>query len=179
MNDGIDIRTNLPALKAHLNRISADFEQKVMRQATSAAAVSFRGAVKAKAPVLAAPRKGRVAGTLKRAIYVKRSRDRSSGREHYYLGVRKGRSAQKSGRDAFYWYFLEAGWIPRGRGKKLKGGERSRALQRKRLLAGGAQKIERPFIKPGFESGKGAALKAFYARAEKAIAKYSTEQTPR
>jgi HK97 gp10 family phage protein len=182
--DGIEIKTNLPALKQQLAKFNLEFEQKVMRQATASAIGVFRRRVKALAPVLKERRKKRMAGTLQRAIYIKRSRDRSSGREHYFLGVRGGRKTKKNEPAAFhflafYWRWLEAGWYPRGRGRKLRGGDRSRALQRERNAARGAQKRKFPFIKPGFESGKGAALKAFYRRAETAIRKFSAEKTPR
>lgn len=179
MTDGVTIKTNLPQLKAHLARIGKEFEAKAVRQATYAAAAIFRREVQARAPVLKQATKQRVPGTLRRAIYIKRSRDRTSGREHYFVGVRQGAKAAKKGRDAFYWRFLETGWTPRGPGQRLKGGVRSRALQLSRSRAAGGKVVRYPFIAPAYNSSKEQALQAFYTRADKAVAKFSSERTPK
>jgi hypothetical protein len=93
--------------------------------------------------------------------------------ERYVVGARSGRKAGAKGRDAFYWRFLEGGWIPRGQGQRLRGGTRRRALERERLLKGGARRVAYPFLAPAFASGQGAAVAAFYAKIEQRIARES------
>lgn len=178
MSDGVEIRSNLPELRAHLSKIANDLEKKVIRQATAASAAVFRKYVRKSAPVLRQSTKWRTSGTLKKAIYITRSKHREDGLEHYYLNVRKGSKAAAKNQDAFYWVFLEHGWIPRGPGKALRGGKRSKALQRERNLKAGATKVQFPFIKPGFDAGKEEALDAFFTRAMKGIEKYRSEKTP-
>lgn len=175
----IDIKTNLPNLEAHIKRLGAEFGKKVARPALSAATSVLARYVRSLAPVLKPEnqRKGRVAGLLKRSIYSKRSKESTSGREHYFIGVRQGKKAEKKNRNAFYWRFLEGGWMPRGPGKKLTGGNRSRALQRRRAIAGGAQKVSYPFIQPAFIAGKEKALARFYAVSDRIIRKQSEERT--
>src|SRR5262245_17861771 len=177
MADGVEVIFNLRDFKAELDKFKVDFQAKTIRSATNAAAQVFKRAVIEKAPILLGfqnPR--RVPGTLKRAIYVKRTRDSRPGKEHYLISFRKGKKATK-GRDAFYGAFLEAGWIPRGPGKKIKGGNRSRALQRKRLLAGGKRKItEYRFIMPAFQQVRQQALAAFEKRLDDRIKRETRRQ---
>lgn len=73
---------------------------------------------------------------------------------------RKRNIASGAGRiaDPFYWRFLEGGWIPRGPGNKFKGGERTRAILRARALAGGASRVNHPFLQPAFTFAENAAL---------------------
>lgn len=169
----LNVKHNLPDFKAQLKRFGVDFERRTVRSATLAAANVFKKLVIAEAPVLKKPDRRRVAGTLKKSIYVVRSKKSTRGAERYVVGFRKGRKAAKTGRDAFYGRFLELGWIPRGPGAKLRGGVRSRKLQRSRNLAGGATKRQFPFIQPGFQRGKSAALNAFTKRIATRIAKES------
>ena len=164
----IEIRTNLPALKAQLRGIGLDMEQKIMRQATRRAAAVFGRLARKNAPVLARDTKKRKSGFLKKTVRVKRSRDRSSGREHFYI---------TSG--AFYWYFLERGWVSRGKGKALRGGRRSKTHQRNTARAQGAKVHRFPFMEPAFEQGKDKALDAFFKRAQQGIAKYNQMRTER
>ena len=98
-----------------------------------------------------------------------------------------GKSARKVKRrggktvdlDAYYGRFLERGWIPRGPGQQIRGGRRRAALERRRLLAAGAQRVKKPYIAPAFRIVKDQALKAFYAKAGAAVAKVSAEKTPK
>lgn len=173
----VEIRVDLPAFKRQLDAIGAE-QQKIVQAATRKAALTFRPSVVRNAPVLkrADRRKNnpRVAGTLARAIYLKRARDSKNGLEHYFIGVRQGKKAAKAkggSRDAFYWRFLEGGWVARGPGKKIRGGTRRRALERSRLIASGAKEYRYPFLKPAFDANKDKALNVFYATIAEGIAK--------
>lgn len=159
----VTVRDNLPELRAELEKFRQDVQLRAIRNGTRSATAAFRRHV-----VAAAPQR---TGRLRAAIYVARSKHRGDGLEHFYLGVRSGKKAK--GRDAFYWRFLEGGWVPRGRGKAFRGGERTRRLARERAVAGGAKRVQYPFIAPGFERGKADALRAFYQTAEKTLRKYT------
>ncbi len=149
----IDVKHNLPDFLSRLKTLKLDVQTKVMRAATNAAAQAFKKAVIAGAP--------QRTGQLKRSVYVTRSRSRSQpGVETYSVGVRGGRKSRKAGQDAYYWYFLERGWVP---GKRAPG-RRVTALQRARS---GARTIRHPFIGPAFARSQGAALAAFSARFER------------
>lgn len=177
----VEVRTNLPELKSHLDRIGREMSSKVIRSATSAAARIFKKYAQLYVPVLKDKnkRKGRVAGALKKNIYIRRSRDSTTGREHYFIGFRRGKAAQKKGSDTYYGTFLEGGWIPQSKGRALRGGDRSKKLQRQQLLAKGALRFEYPFLAPAFTRGRTEALAKFFATADRRIAKISQEKTPK
>ena len=170
----INVRTNLPDFKLQLARFSADFQRKTVKSAVGAAATVYKKLAVAKAPVLNAltysrKKNPRIPGLLRKAIYATRSRSKSGvGVEASFVSFRRGRKGEK--KDAFYGRFLESGWIPRGPGHKLRGGNRSRALQRARNLAGGGQKYRDSFLEPAFLQGGAAAIRAFTIRIEKRIA---------
>lgn len=173
----ITIKADLPAFKKELDAIGAR-QQKIVQAATRKAALAFKPTVVRNAPVLKRPdrrkKNPRVAGTLKRAIYIKRARDSKNGLEHYFVGVRQGKKAARAkggSRDAFYWVFLEGGWIARGPGKKIRGGARRRALERSRLIAKGAKQYRYPFLKPAFDANKEKALTVFYKEIGDGISK--------
>lgn len=174
MNSGVNVTTNLPEFKAQLRAIGTDMERRAVRQASAAAASVFRSAVQRNAPVQAPPgRKGHVVGTLRRAIYARKLKA-ERGTVIYRIGVRQGRGEQKRNRDAYYWAWVEQGHIARGPGGALKGGVRSKSLQRLRLRAGGGKVVPpHPFFKPAFESAGSRALQVFNERLTRAIAKYS------
>lgn len=175
MADGVSIKMNIPEFSRRLRELGADFERRAVRSATNAAGQVFRKAAIALAPELKTPSKKRVRGVLKRSIYVARSRSQSRrGMETYSVSFRK---RKQSGGDPFYGRFLEAGWIPRGRGRALKGGRRSKALQRSRALAGGARKItEYAFLAPAFKSDGPAAVAAFNRKIEERIQKENAKR---
>lgn len=172
MADGVTVKTNLPDFKKQMQDFGYDMERKIFRAGVSAAAVVFRKIATPLAPVRT--------GTLRRAIYIKRARDSRNGLEHYVVGVRQGQKAQqrKGGSlDAFYWRFVEQGHLVRRRGQKIRGGRRSAALQRSRLAASGARRVEaRPFLEPAFQRGKDQALRAFTDRVEARIAKENAKR---
>lgn len=174
MNEVI-VRTNLPQVQRQLREFGLDFERRVVRSATNAAAQVIKKLAKQNAPVLKTPKRGRIPGALRAAIYIGRDRRVPRGVERQYVSV-KGKGDKSK---PFYWRFLEAGWIPRGPGQKFRGGERSRALQRSRALASGARKVQYPFIAPAFSAGQGGAISAFYDRIAKRIARENAKQTPR
>ena len=170
----INVRTNLPDFKLQLARFSADFQRKTVKSALSAAAAVYKKLAVAKAPVLNAftPKRKkdpRIPGNLRKAIYSTRSRSKSrAGVETYFVSFRRGLKGEK--RDAFYGRFLELGWQPRGPGHKLRGGDKSRALQRARNFAAGAKRYRYAFLEPAFQQGGAAAIRAFTIRIEKRIA---------
>lgn len=170
----IVVRTNLPDFKRQLDRIGQDFRRRAVRNALASMGRIFRDAAKAQAPVLRTPVERRVIGALRNNIIVKRSKFQKAGAERYYVGVRSGKQAtRRTGGDPFYWRFLEGGWIPRGPGQKLKGGTRSRALQRSSLREGGANFVQYPFLKPAFDAQQQRALAAFEAAIDRAVKRYS------
>lgn len=88
-------------------------------------------------------------GTLKRAIYQKQIAELSSNtKQVFYVGVRKGKKYQKQGKkgdksqDAYY-----ASWVEFGTSKMAA----------------------RPYMRPAFESKKGAAIEAIRAYIEQRI----------
>lgn len=171
MADGVEVRTNLPEFKRQLSALGENMEKNIVRSAVNAAAQVFKKAVIADA--------AKRTGTLRQSIYVYRRRSPEPGTIKYSVSFRKGKKEQKrkggSG-DAFYGRFLELGWIPRGPGKRFAGGSRSKALQRKRAIAGGARRVSYPFLAPGFRSAKDAALAAFTAKMQERIAKANNER---
>jgi len=168
MTDGISIKVDASRFARELKSFGKEFEIKAVNAGTRVAATIFKKAVIDKAPRLAYGTKWRVSGQLQKAVYAKKSKRSTSGAIRYYVGIRASRKDQKKKRDAFYWYFLEHGWQPRGRKGKLKGGERSRALQRKRNLAAGGKQVRYQFIEPAFRAAQAKATQAF----EKTITRY-------
>ena len=172
---GVEVRTNLPEFKSRLREIGQHFEKRAVRGAIRSAAQSFVAPARRLAPVQKPPvRKGRVPGTLRRAIYLARPKDQKRGAERYFVGVRSGSKEAAKGRDAYYWRWVEMGHIARGPGQRLRGGVRSRALQRGRLKASGGRWVEpRPFLAPAFAAGRERALQVFYTRLTTLVARYS------
>jgi hypothetical protein len=94
------------------------------------------------------------------------------------VGVRNGKRYQKGkeNRDAYYWRWVEAGHVARGPGSRLKGGDRSRALQRKRIKESGGRVVQGVwFMRRAFLANQHQALKAFNARIAARIAKAQKE----
>lgn len=165
----ITIRTTLPAFKAQLDAMKADFQSRAVKSAARAAGGVMRDQARGLAPVLARATAQREPGVLRKNVYTAVPRRQPAGMIRAVVTVRSGRRSQRGARDPFYWRYLEGGWRPRGPGRGLKGGKRSKALQRKRATA---SLIRHPFLLPAFSSSGGAALAAFYARLAEAIQKY-------
>lgn len=126
-------------------------------------------------------------GAMIANIAIKRETKAPAGTTQYNLGVRHGRDLGrkavsvlkvKGGRvitvkkdDPFYWIFHEFGWIPRGRGARIRGGERRRAAQRAEAERNGLKRPGTPFIGPALENKRGEAVDAMEARLAAEIAK--------
>lgn len=171
----VEVRTNLPDFKRQLSRFTDKVEKQIVGSAANAAAQVFKKAVIAATPVLRQADPRRIAGTLQRAIYVFRRRSPASGTVSYRVSFRQGKKTAKGGRDAFYGRFLETGWVPRGPGKRLRGGARAKSAARGRAAKAGAKRIAYPFLLPGFQAAKDAALAAFNAKMQQRIDKANRE----
>ena len=165
----VDVKVDLPDFRRQMAEVGKRMSTRVTRNAVRAAASVFRRFARDKAPVLKTVAKNRVPGALKRNIDIRRGRSRDSGVIGLNVGVRVGKSTKGRG-VPFYWRWLEGGWIPRGRGQALRGGNRSKALQRRRLLTGGAKRRQFPFLAPAFAAGQGGAVQAFNDRMEREFA---------
>lgn len=177
---GVVVRTNLPDFKRQLTALGVEFERKAVRSSTLAAASVLRAAVKRQ--IISGGKPQTRTGALMNAVYVKRSRRSTRGAERYFVGVRgktvtrkrKGQTVTQAG--AFYWRFLEGGWIARGPGQKISGGERTRSLKRERLRASGAKFYRYPFIQPAFEEARGQATDVFFRRMAAQINKLNAKR---
>lgn len=165
---GIVIRDNLPDFKRQLDRLEQELQVRSVRRSASATARLMRDAVKRAAGLPKSPKSTRTrTGNLDAAVYALRNRRTSTrGAERWLVGVRQGKKTITNRRtgatrelpDAFYARFLEFGWIPRGRGKALRGGNRSKRLQRERLKE---QKVSYPFFGNAFRGIQSRALDTF------------------
>lgn len=164
MPDGVRVKIDLATLRRELDASGAKVERRAAGDGVRAAARLFRDRARAIAPVLRTPDRRRIPGALRRAIVVARSKQRQRGLVAYFVGVRASTAQKRRGADPFYWRFLEGGWTPRGRGQRLQGGVRARALQRRRAAAAGARTYRVPFLEPAYRSGATAALSAFTSR---------------
>ena len=167
----IKIITNLPDFISQLSKFSDDLRRKVFRAGTSAAAAIFVKAARAKAPILkrfdTRKKNPRIVGNLRKNIYQYRSRETTPGKWVFKVSFRKGKKAAIQKRDAFYGKFLEAGWLPRGPGKRIRGGSRTKNLIRSRATENKITKYR--FLMPAFAAQKLNALNAFTARVQKRI----------
>lgn len=160
--------SNLPDFKRQMAHVSLELQGKAVRRATAAAAGALRaegvrGAAAPKATPAARPR----TGTLVRAVYMTRNRRTSTkGAERYLVGVRQGRKAARTGRDAFYARWLEGGWIPRGPGQRIRGGARRKALERSRLAG---RRVAYPFFQDRMKAGSSRAVEAFIRRLDREV----------
>ena len=173
-DDVVGVRVfNLPEFSARLKALGDKVQRQIVRSGVAAALQVMKRAVKSNAP------KGKT-GTLKRSLYVKRSKISSRPGLEYGIvrpytsskgKIKRGgaRAVAKALRqDAFYWRFVEAGHIARGPGNAIRGGTRRRRLTRERLL--GAKFVEgRWFIRDSFSQVKSAAISAFNARVEQLL----------
>jgi hypothetical protein len=176
----ITVKTNLPDFKRQMEAAGKAFIP-IAFAATRAAASEIAKAVRGAARTL--KKSGRSTGRLARSVVIKRARRNvPRGTAHYIVGIRQGKAAQRVQRrrkgqtvavnlDAFYWRWLEGGWVPRGPGSALAGGRRTKALQARRARAAGARRFTYPFISPAFRTAQGGALSKFYSALETGVAK--------
>ena len=170
MTIAVDARINLPDFKRQLQAIDADLRLRAVRNATRAAG----RAISKEAKAIVAQRRGTVGdhirtGLLEKNVAVLTRRRQSAGSFRVIVGVRTNKRRNAS--VPFYWRFLEGGWIPRGRGNKLRGGARTRALVRNRESA---RKISFPFLKPAFDAKKVEAIAAFENSIGAAVKRWRT-----
>jgi hypothetical protein len=166
--DQITIKMNIPDFKRQLSEFSKIFQDRTVRYAVAGAGGVFKRAAITNAPVLHGTSKRRAAGVLKRSIYLafNRSRSKKGQSVAYTLSFKK---RKQSGGDPFYGRFLESGWLPRGPGKRIAGGAKRKALERRRLRAGGHKFIYK-FLQPAFQQNQILALNTFNKRMEQRIA---------
>jgi HK97 gp10 family phage protein len=174
----ITVSHNAADLRAQLNALSKDIEKNIIRAGVRAAGQVFR---KQAAKILGRPRlskvkRGVTPGTLRKSVFVFRSRKSRPGEEIQLVSVRQGKDQrQRKGgsRDAFYWRWVEAGHriVPRkGRLQKTSRSTRRRMATR--------SVPAHPFLKPAFTSGQNEAMAAFRKRITDRIAKENAKRTP-
>lgn len=193
MPQTVEIRTNLPDFKAQLHAFNDRMQNNIMRSATNAAAQVFKKAVIAAAPefhgIDRRKYNPRVPGTLKRAVYVYRHRNPARGTVEFAVSWRKGKEFQKvkgkkgtvTNKDAYYGVWLEYGWTPRGPGKaawraaqvgtkgRFAGRVQARRAQERARFTAIRGTVSRPFLIPGFNAARGAALAAFTTKLEERL----------
>lgn len=158
---------NLPDFKAQLESVKKEIRTKLALNATRASLRAFKRAVDERVPVFKGTRvyKGRriSGGTLKRSIYTAISKRSSSGQRGIVYGILRPRTgAQRGFNDAYYWRWVEKGHLIRARGQALRGGTRSKKLQRERLRSAGVPRVEgRWFLRDSFNAAKSQAYEAF------------------
>ena len=172
--DGVSVKLEIPDFTAQLKRFERTVQKKIAARAVNKGAQVFKVFAKREAPVLAKANKQRIKGLLQRTIIVAKSKFNNKTRIEYTVTVRgpkriksavrrlkaKRRAAGRA-TDAFYWYFLEHGWAPRRPGQALRGGDRSKRLQRQRNRAAGATYITgKEFLAKAFRSAQSPALLA-------------------
>lgn len=140
--------TGLKELQAAMLELPKGIARNVLRGAVNAGATVIKDEAKARAPVYTGDvGKGHPpAGTLKRALYQKQIREKSSAvLQTFFVGVRHGKSAKKlknSTVDAYYASFVEFGT---------------------------SKMAAKPFMRPAFEAKKTASVEAIKAYLEKRI----------
>lgn len=174
---------NLPDFNAKLKALGYDLERRTVRAGVTAALQIFKRAVIAAAPVgrpsrHVSKRRPHISGTLKRSIYIKRSsRSSKPGLEYGILRPHAGQKAAQALQDAYYWRWVEAGHLIRHAGAGLRGGNRSKALQRKRLRAAGAPSVAGVwFIRDSYTAAEAPAIAAFSGRIEARIKKANRDK---
>lgn len=179
MADGVVTKVvGLPEFTSRIRALKSDTQTKVIRSGGLAAANVFKRDAVANAPVLQPNgrfNRARRPGALKAAIYASRSRTKSTpGKEVFVVSVRE--RGKKSSSGAFYWRWVEAGHLARGPGRRIKGGFRSKALQRARYKARGDKFVPgRKFILRAFQGKQQAAIDAFNKRLDARISKAEKE----
>jgi HK97 gp10 family phage protein len=176
MPQQVEIRGMRELKHALLTVVPRHFQGKVLQAALAAGAKP----IVATAQQLAAHR----TGTLVRAIYSARDAKGSSyGIESRIVGVRAGRKFQKSGKDAFYWRFIEFGRraVSAGTTTRISKSGRVRSYGTKAKVLGRPGKgffgkdvkaaRPRPFLRPAFDQNKFNAIRQIQFALEREIPK--------
>jgi hypothetical protein len=168
----VALRVNIADFRRDLQALGDRVTRRVVRNAVVASARALVPIARSQAPILKSQDKRRTPGALRRAIYA--GRPKADGQSvSARVSVRGKPQKNRKGRvaDAFYWRFLEGGWTPRGPGKRLRGGTRRRALERRRNAAAGARSYRFPFLAPAFERAQSQMLRIFEERITAGIAR--------
>lgn len=167
--DRVTLKVDLAAFKKALASFGDKVEKQIVANAVGAAAKVFKAYIVAAAPELKREdkrKKGRpaVRGLLKKAVYIFRPRQKQAGQVSAVVSFKKRKKT-----DAYYGRWLELGWVARGPGKAIKGGNRRKRLERARQRSAGATERKFPFLSPGFKRAERPALDAFEKALEKGI----------
>jgi HK97 gp10 family phage protein len=143
------------ALRQLPNRVGAN----VLRGAVYAGAKIIREEIIQRAPVYQGKDPRVQAGVLKNSVYMKQIPELASEiQQVFFISVRRGKSQQAKGRDAYYWTWVEFGhhYIPPRRSAiSLK------SHNKVVLDLGPARFVPaHPFFRPGFEITKEPAMQA-------------------
>lgn len=150
MADGVQIKLDgVDELKRALEALPAAIRTKAVRGALTAAGRVIQKQARINAPVLKSSTATRTAGTVRKAISVRRSRQRTrNADEGVFVGVRPlrgsrqnklGRAGASNPNDPYYWWWVEFGTKPH----TIK-------AKRKKLLrvgTGYAKSVQHPGIK--------------------------------
>mgnify|MGYP001231020517 CR=1 FL=1 len=161
-----------------MKRLPEALQGKALQGALAQGAKPIVAAARARAPVKT--------GRLKKAIYSYRNRESRRTYESRLISVRQGRKFQKSGRDAFYWKWIEFGHgVITLQHRRKSGGNKGRLSRSLGTPAKGffGREIKaapaRPFMRPAFESKKLAALEAIRQSLAGQIEKVATRAMAR
>jgi hypothetical protein len=167
MPDQITVRVNLPDFRRQLQEIGDRMEKRVVRGALRDASRVFQRAAKQRAPVLRKPDPRRVPGRLRESIVVASVRG-PRGVIRFRVVPRARKATRRRGKAdlPFYWVWLEGGWIPRGPGRRLRGGQ----SRKREIRASSGRTYRYPFLAPAFQGAQGAALAAYSSSFERRIA---------
>jgi len=137
--EALDMKVEgLKELADKLRGMGPDLSRNVLRAAVRAGAATVRAEAMNMVP--------QDTGRLRRAIYLKHIREKSSPHQQtFYVSVRAGKRYRKRDVDAYYWRFVEFGT---------------------------AKMAARPFMRPAFEAKKGDALEAIKGRLADRIKTY-------
>jgi HK97 gp10 family phage protein len=164
----------LTELYAALKQLPTNIGKNVLRGAVAAGARQIRDAVIERAPVYQGDDPRVKAGTLKNAVYMKQINELSSEIQQVYLvGIRRGRSEQAKGRDAYFWTWVEFGHHVR------PSSVNRRQHTGASLVTNASYVLPHPFFRPAFESTKDAAAQAIREYLAKRIPEEANKLGPR
>ena len=174
--------SGLRELQAALYQLPVNIAANVLRGSVLAGAAVVREQAKTNAPTYT----GKVAdghpppGTLKRAIFAKRIREKSNQfSQVFYVGVRKGKKYRKQGKggnlsmDAYYASWVEFGhyYAPRGKhGLGMRKAAMNAVANASSVITGSRFILPHPYLRPAFEATKTIAVQR--------IKQYLTDRIP-